>query len=103
MRRFLKGFHSPKVLSFFRCYVYPPCLSRQSLPDLAGFEPSKADSKRSRTFREIYIQGASGVFGGYKKHPHFAFILLSTVQIARDIVRTDRDTFTLNRDKRTKN
>jgi hypothetical protein len=34
---------------------------------------------------------------------YFAFILLSTVQIARDIGRHKEDTFTLKRHKRTKN
>ena len=48
------------IPDFFGCTRYPLCLSRLSLPDLAGFEPSKANSKRSRTFREKNKQRGSG-------------------------------------------
>ena len=76
--------------------------------------PIVSDSYRLRLIRtDLNLFGGKknrkgqGCSGATKKHPHscfhFAFILLSTVQIAREIERYKENSFTLKQYKRTKN
>ena len=72
--------------------------------------PIVADSYRLRLIRtDLKLFGeketgrVKGVSGATKNRPHFAFILLSTVQIAREVVRYKENSFTLKQYKRTKN
>jgi hypothetical protein len=97
-------FHHEKRKEFFlgvtaTPHVFPAFLS-----------PIVADSNRLRRIRtDLNLFGekknrkGQGCLGGYKKHPHFAFNLLSTVQIAREIERYKENSFTLKQYKRTKN
>ncbi len=75
--------------------------------------PIVSDSYRLRLIRaDLKLSGiketgrVKGVSGLQKTPPlcfHFAFILLSTVQIAREIERYKENSFTLKQCKRTKN
>jgi len=72
--------------------------------------PIVSDSYRLRLIRtDLNLFGGKrtgrvkGVRGLQKNTPTLAFILLSTVQIAREIVRYKEKRFTLKQYKRTKN
>ena len=112
---------------FFRYECYPSCPSRVSIHKrvflavadtplvfIDYISPIGADSNRLRLVRtdlklfgEIKDTGESGVFVRYKKTAptllsfcfHFAFTLLSTVQIAREIVRHEETLLRLNNTK----
>jgi hypothetical protein len=101
-------FHHEKRKEFFLGVTATP-------PVFPAFlSPIVADSNRLRLIRtDLNLFGekknrkGQGCLGGYKK-PHsscfqFAFNLLSTVQIAREIVRYKENSFTLKQCKRTKN
>ena len=98
---------SPDLLhikEFFSRSQHPSCLYSLYLPDRGGFEPSKACANRSRTFRGNKRHGrVRGVLSLQKNLLsicfQFAFNLLSTVQIAREIVRHEETLLRLNKAK----
>lgn len=107
---FLGTTSTPPVCAFL--IFAPVFLGTPATPPVfvVCLSPIVPDSNRLRLIRtDLKLSGekrtgrVKGVRGATKNRPHFAFILLSTVQIAREIVRYKENSFTLKQCKRTKN